>query len=231
MDDFVVRELETACVYHDPDFLSEETADDYYETLKTLIPWEKTAKINRWVRLYQEAGEDGTDTPAYAYKDAPQQPDSNAYNDTQQQKSATDTRNDLTNVNGFPEIVQNIRQLCQDWYASKYQQPGDDGCVAPVPAFNVCLLNFYEDGQQRIGWHADREEIGRTTPIASVSLGAPRKFLVRSQIDGRRDRASLQLRSGSLVVMEPSCQTQYLHSVPKESEVVHGRINLTFRCK
>ena len=116
----------------------------------------------------------------------------------------TNNSHDLTNVNGFPELVQDLRRLCQDWYASKNSENGNND---PPPAFNVCLLNFYEDGQQRIGWHSDREEIGRTTPIASVSLGAPRKFFVRSQNDGRKDRASLQLTSGSIVVMEPSCHT------------------------
>jgi 23S rRNA G2445 N2-methylase RlmL/alkylated DNA repair dioxygenase AlkB len=216
MDDFLVTELETPCVYHDSEFLTEETANQHYETLRKQIPWEKTAKINRWVRLYQEIGDnDVSDVGAYAYKDAPQSSSSGG--------EASSSSEDPNTVNGFPRIVQELRQLCQDWYSSK-----NDG---EVPPFNVCLLNFYEDGQQRIGWHADREEIGRTTPIASVSLGAPRKFLVRSQNDGRRDRASLQLQSGSLVVMEPLCQIQYLHSVPKESEVLEGRINLTFRCK
>mmetsp|Transcript_5793 Transcript_5793/g.11324 ORF Transcript_5793/g.11324 Transcript_5793/m.11324 type:complete len:776 (+) Transcript_5793:144-2471(+) len=231
MEEFVVRELETPCVYHDSDFLSKEEADDYYETLKTLIPWEKTAKINRWVRLYQEAGDDddNNNTPAYAYKDAPQQ----SNDDMQQQQQSTD-KNDLKNVNGFPEIVQSLRKLCQEWYASKNNNNCDENNeneTTSVPPFNVCLLNFYEDGQQRIGWHADREEIGRKTPIASVSLGAPRQFLVRSQTDGRRDRATLQLESGSLVVMKPVCQTRYLHSIAKEAEITHGRINLTFRCK
>jgi 23S rRNA G2445 N2-methylase RlmL/alkylated DNA repair dioxygenase AlkB len=227
MDEFLVRELETPCVYHDSEFLSEEQADSYYATLRKQIPWEKTAKINRWVRLYQEAGDDAGNAAAYAYKDAPPQQQQQQQVGSKDDNNA-DNSNDLTNVNGFPELVQDIRRLCQDWYASKTSQNGDDD---PPPAFNVCLLNFYEDGQQRIGWHSDREEIGRTTPIASVSLGAPRKFLVRSQNDGRKDRASLQLISGSLVVMEPSCQTNYLHSVPKESEVTSGRINLTFRCK
>ena len=213
MDEFLIRELETPCVFHDPKFLSEEQADSYYETLRKKIPWEKTAKINRWVRLYQEAGDN--DASAYAYKDAPQQ----------QSSESTSDRDDLNNVNGFPELIQEIRKLCQDWYSSKQETTQEP------PPFNVCLLNFYQDGQQRIGWHSDREEIGRTTPIASVSLGAPRKFLVRSQNDGRRDRSSLQLSSGSLVVMEPVCQTKYLHSVPKESEITTGRINLTFRCK
>lgn len=39
------------------------------------------------------------------------------------------------------------------------------------------------------------------------------------------------MRNGSMVMMENVCQLRYLHSVPKESDVTEGRINLTFRCK
>eukprot|EP00977_Amphora_coffeiformis_P003545 scaffold683_cov164-Amphora_coffeaeformis.AAC.5 len=98
-------------------------------------------------------------------------------------------------------------------------------------SFNTCLANFYENGHQRIGWHADREEIGRTTPIASVSLGAVRQFLVRHKAEGMTDRASIDLEVGSVVFMENVCQTEYLHAVPKQPDVTQGRINLTFRCK
>jgi len=97
--------------------------------------------------------------------------------------------------------------------------------------FNTCLANFYENGEQRIGWHTDREEIGRTTPIASVSLGATRSFLLRHQINGVSDRASVDLESGSVVFMENICQKEYLHSIPRQTEITEGRINLTFRCK
>ena len=122
---------------------------------------------------------------------------------------------------GWHPVVDQIRHRVQDWYQQQTGQSID---------FNVCLLNFYQDGNQRIGWHADREEIGRTTPIASVSLGATRQFLLRSKTDGVRDRASLALAQGSVVFMENICQHQYLHAVPRESAITDGRINLTFRC-
>ncbi|KAL3936162.1 MAG: hypothetical protein SGBAC_008461 [Bacillariaceae sp.] len=123
---------------------------------------------------------------------------------------------------GFHETVDHIRKLAEDWYAKEAGRRVE---------FNVCLLNYYENGQQRIGWHSDREEVGRTTPIASISLGTPRHFLIRSKVDGVRDRASLDLANGSIVVMENICQMEYLHSVPKQTEIETGRINLTFRCK
>ena len=70
------------------------------------------------------------------------------------------------------------------------------------------------------------EEIGRSTPIASVSLGAPRRFLLRGMSD-REDCAAITLASGSLTIMENECQLRYVHCVPREQEVSEGRINLT----
>ena len=113
----------------------------------------------------------------------------------------------------------------EEWYNSR--NPNNKTKVE----FNVCLLNYYQDGSQRIGWHSDREELGRSTPIVSISLGTSRQFLIRSKTDGIHDRASITMTNGSMIVMENICQLKYLHSVPKESEVKDGRINLTFRCK
>lgn len=74
------------------------------------------------------------------------------------------------------------------------------------------------------------EEIGRSTPIASVSLGAPRRFLLRGMTK-REDNAAITLANGSLTIMENECQHRYVHCIPREQDVADGRINLTFRCK
>ena len=190
------------CVYYHATLLSNEEADAAYCDLLKNTKWEKTAKINRWVSLCTAADDDDNDT-----------------GETQDYKYR-DAPGDT--VTGFPETVKRIQQTVQEWYAHE---------TGKRVEFNVCLLNFYEDGQQRLGWHSDREEIGRDTPIASVSLGVPRSFLIRSKTNGVQDRASLSLQSGSLVIMENVCQHKYLHSVPKEADVTEGRINLTFRCK
>ena len=123
-----------------------------------------------------------------------------------------------------------LKVLAEDWYNLR-NSTNKDGDSSSKVEFNVCLLNYYQDGTQRIGWHSDREELGRSTPIASISLGASRQFLIRSKTDGVNDRANLTMANGSLVIMENICQHKYLHSVPKESDVTSGRINLTFRCK
>lgn len=123
---------------------------------------------------------------------------------------------------GFTQTIEKIQKAVEDWYQ---QQTGES------VEFNVCLLNYYESGQQRIGWHSDREEIGRTTPIASISLGTPRQFQIRNKTAGPQDRASFDMPNGSLVIMENICQHEYLHSIPKQPSIATGRINLTFRCK
>eukprot|EP00934_Nitzschia_sp_Nitz4_P007453 Nitzschia sp. Nitz4//scaffold20_size174350//106782//108935//NITZ4_002112-RA/size174350-snap-gene-0.221-mRNA-1//1//CDS//3329541839//7443//frame0 len=123
---------------------------------------------------------------------------------------------------GFTPTIQAMQEKAEEWYFSQTQKR---------VKFNVCLLNYYENGLQRIGWHSDREEKGRSTPIASISLGTPRMFQVRNKISGPQDRASFEMPNGSMVVMESVCQDLYLHSVPKQPSITTGRINLTFRCK
>ncbi|MDF5732953.1 MAG: alpha-ketoglutarate-dependent dioxygenase AlkB [Rhizonema sp. PD38] len=47
--------------------------------------------------------------------------------------------------------------------------------------FNIVIGNLYRDGRDSIGWHSDAEKSMGTRPaIASLSLGAERKFQIRS---------------------------------------------------
>jgi alkylated DNA repair dioxygenase AlkB len=94
--------------------------------------------------------------------------------------------------------------------------------------FNSLLLNLYRDGRDSIGFHADDEpELGTNPVVASISLGAVRKFVMKHV--KMRETRSLQLVHGSLLVMAGTCQHHWLHGVPKTAEVVGERINLTFR--
>lgn len=96
--------------------------------------------------------------------------------------------------------------------------------------FNGCLLNLYRNGDDRMGWHADDEpEINQQRPIASLSLGASRDFVLRERTDQRR-MVSLPLSNGDLLVMHPGCQQRWMHSLPTRRRVLNTRINLTFRC-
>ncbi len=96
-------------------------------------------------------------------------------------------------------------------------------------AFNAVLLNLYRDGRDGMGWHADDEpELGRNPVIASVSLGAERRFCLRHR--RRRDlKVDLPLPHGSLLCMAGATQHHWLHALPKTRRPVDERINLTFR--
>jgi alkylated DNA repair dioxygenase AlkB len=99
--------------------------------------------------------------------------------------------------------------------------------IAGAP-FNSCNVNLYRDHNQHIGWHADGEQEGSWDfPIASVSFGSARDFQVRSKKDGAIH--TVRLEHGSLIIMPPGMQHDWLHRVPKSSEPCGPRVNLTFR--
>lgn len=94
--------------------------------------------------------------------------------------------------------------------------------------YNSVLLNLYRDGNDGMGWHADDEpELGRDPAIASVSLGATRRFKLRHR--KRKAVTTLDLGHGSLLAMAGATQQCYVHAVPKTARAVGERINLTFR--
>lgn len=94
--------------------------------------------------------------------------------------------------------------------------------------FNSVLANAYRDGSDSMGWHSDDEpELGVNPLIASVSLGARRRFLVRKK--GKSRSCGMWLDAGSLLLMKPGCQSVYQHSLPKTRMRIGLRINLTFR--
>jgi alkylated DNA repair dioxygenase AlkB len=92
---------------------------------------------------------------------------------------------------------------------------------------NLVLLNCYRDGSDYMGWHTDAEP-GLASRVASVSLGAPRRFLLRPAgraHAGRRRSQRLDLDHGSLLVLDGAQP----HSLPATRRPVGERINLTFR--
>jgi len=94
--------------------------------------------------------------------------------------------------------------------------------------FNSCLLNLYHDGNEGMTWHSDDEKsLGKNTVIASLSFGAERKFSFKHR--RTRQTISLLLENGSLLVMRGNTQSNWLHSLPLSSKIIHPRINLTFR--
>lgn len=105
---------------------------------------------------------------------------------------------------------------------------------AKIPWFqgwNGCLLNRYRGEEDSVGWHRDDEvslgELDRVI-VASVSLGATRRFQLRAQTP-RAAVLEWSLGHGDLFVMGPGVQTAWEHAAPKERVVVGERVSLNFR--
>ena len=94
--------------------------------------------------------------------------------------------------------------------------------------FNFVLANFYRDGKDYVGWHADDEpDLGSRPLIASISLGESRRFRVRH--NSRKATESIDLVHGSLLIMRGQSQSHFKHCLAKTKRLVNSRINLTFR--
>ena len=99
-------------------------------------------------------------------------------------------------------------------------------CDAP---FNSVLANLYRSGSDAMGWHSDDEpELGARPVIASLNLGATRRFLLRARAGDARTH-ELQLAHGSLLRMGGDTQRHYRHALPRMARVSAPRLNLTFR--
>ena len=95
--------------------------------------------------------------------------------------------------------------------------------------FNSVLANLYRDGRDSMGWHSDDEpELGVQPVIASLSLGATRRFVLKHRNDPSR-KVALELPRGSLLLMRGATQANYRHALPRTAKPVGPRINLTFR--
>ena len=100
-------------------------------------------------------------------------------------------------------------------------------CGAP---FNSVLANLYRDGRDAMGWHSDDEpELGREPVIASLSLGAERRFVFRRKSSRGPAALELHLPHGSLLRMAGAKQRFYSPELPRATRVSAPRINLTFR--
>lgn len=114
-----------------------------------------------------------------------------------------------------------------------------DAAPAPVPEAAALLsrryrldlsavsANLYRDGRDSVAWHGDR--IGRiraTTVVAILTLGEPRRFLLRPA--GGGPSLALDPGPGDLVVLGGTCQTTFEHCVPKRARA-GPRISVMFR--
>lgn len=97
-------------------------------------------------------------------------------------------------------------------------------------AYDGVLFNLYRDGRDSVAWHSDDvDRFGQEEVIASLSLGATRRFLFRPRPGRAGEAIALDLPPGSLLLMGPGTQRHWEHCVPKTSRPVGERLNLTFR--
>ena len=86
-------------------------------------------------------------------------------------------------------------------------------------------MNWYRDNHDGTGWHADRPAHKAPTAVVPVlSLGAPRRFLVR-KIGGGPSTAFVP-DGGDLIIMQGRCQRDWQHCVPKQKAPAGPRMSL-----
>ena len=95
-------------------------------------------------------------------------------------------------------------------------------------SFNRALVNYYRHGRDSVDWHADDEpELGIEPLVASLSLGAERMFQLRH--NKSKERLSVSLPHGSLLLMGAGIQDYWQHRLAKVSGLEEARVNFTFR--
>ena len=111
-----------------------------------------------------------------------------------------------------PPILEEIRNVLSDRYERAFDSVG---------------FNLYRDGRDSVAWHADRIPKEIPEPIvALVSLGEPRRFLLRPKGGGRS--TAFLLGGGDLLVTGGQTQRSWKHSVPKVARA-GPRISLAYR--
>ena len=117
----------------------------------------------------------------------------------------------------------------------------DDGPRPPiVDAMRVALdaryaetfvrtsMALYRDGRDSVAFHGDTTARDmKEATVATVSLGAPRRLLLRPTEGGGRSIA-YELGGGDLFVMGGTCQRTWRHGIPKVASAA-PRIALMFR--
>lgn len=95
--------------------------------------------------------------------------------------------------------------------------------------FDRVWVNLYRDGRDSVAWHPDRNGRVHVDPlVATVSLGARRRFALRPR-GGGRAVLTLEPGAGDLVVMGGACQHDWEHCVPKTARPVGPRMSVTIR--
>ncbi len=122
-----------------------------------------------------------------------------------------------------------VQMVRQDWLP-ELTQIKEDVCKLTGAVFNSALLNLYRNGRDSVAWHSDDEtELGADPVIASLSLGATRRFDLRTKTTQGRRQIQIPLTHGSLLLMGAGAQRVWQHRVAKTPDDVGQRVNLTLR--
>lgn len=102
--------------------------------------------------------------------------------------------------------------------------------LAPAP-YTHAGLNLYRDGQDSVAMHHDKlPSLAEGRPITLVSLGSPRRMLIRA-MRGQRDTIAIDLAPGSLLRMSHASQLTHEHGIPKTRQQQPARISVVFRVR
>lgn len=120
-----------------------------------------------------------------------------------------------------------------------YASAPEDGPIDPLLAqvgealasrygasFERIGIAHYRDGHDSVAWHRDHMPRDRPTLVAILSLGTPRRMLVRP-FGGGPSRA-FALGAGDLFVMGGMCQAHWEHCIPKQKHAA-PRMSCVFR--
>lgn len=111
-----------------------------------------------------------------------------------------------------PPVLEEMRRALSAYYEREFDSAG---------------FNLYRDGRDSVAWHADRIAKEIEDPIvALISLGEPRKFLLRPKGGGASK--SFLPGAGDLLVTGGKTQRTWEHSVPKVAKA-GPRISIAFR--
>lgn len=204
--------MTNASVFHGEQVLSKEESDRYYNQVKSVTEWKRNTvtifgrvcKENRLSQSYSLTGS------ILRYKYSGQ----------------------MHTAVPAPPVIAELLERCTEWILTNNLEqsefPANAGkLIRERKWFNFVLANWYQSGLDTIGLHADDEKalIG---PILSLSLGETRHFDFIAKEKGQR-KIRINLSGGSIVLMAGETQRNWKHTVPKETRVLNGRINLTFR--
>jgi alkylated DNA repair protein (DNA oxidative demethylase) len=110
----------------------------------------------------------------------------------------------------------------------------------PLPTYDICIVNWYDEHDGKLGVHADNSESATSMtagyPVVSLSIGASCIFTIGG-LKRKDPQEEFVLASGDLVLFGRSMRLAY-HGVkkivrgtaPAELKLPEpGRLNLTFR--